>query len=117
MYIEIEKPESIEEKDFLEAVTASKKEAPKEMCGVFTYSSGFIQLTNSADSPEEGFVIKEYEKIFANMDDVIAVVHSHPDKDCEPSSLDLISQKATCIPWCIISLKDGVNCLFWEDKD
>ncbi|CAJ0610674.1 unnamed protein product [Cylicocyclus nassatus] len=99
------------------AVTASKKEAPKEMCGVFTYSSGFIQLTNSADSPEEGFVIKEYEKIFANMDDVIAVVHSHPDKDCEPSSLDLISQKATCIPWCIISLKNGVNCLFWEDKD
>lgn len=116
MYREIKRPESIKDEEFCKAVLSAKKESPKEMCGVFSFSRGFIQLTNVADNPEEGFVIKENEKIFANKDDIIAIVHSHPDKDCEPSDLDLLFQKASNFPWCIISLKDGINSIFWEGE-
>lgn len=109
-----ETPCDISEDDMILAKDFAIMEYPKEMCGVFTKSRGFVKLTNIADNPEEDFVIREASRIFANIDDVIAIVHSHCNASALPSEEDMVSQIATGVTWCILSVtNDEVNSVFW----
>ena len=92
-------PLEITQKEINKAINHAAKEFPKEACGVFTRSCGYIACTNIDPKPEENFHMLEYPQIAANEDDIIALFHSHPNGNNEPSSADMEFQISTDCPW------------------
>ena len=83
-----------------------KKEYPREGCGVISVVKGkkkWFPCTNIAED-EEDFILdsQEYLKL-KRTTDIIAIVHSHPDKSVEPSELDIKYCNAVGIPYHIYS--------------
>ena len=81
-------------------------EYPREGCGVLAVSKGklaWIPCKNIADSDDDFvFDSKEYFKI-KKTHDIVAIVHSHPDASCEPSTTDINNCNSLGIPYYIFS--------------
>jgi len=109
-------PKEIKQADLIKAFNHAKHEFPKESCGIFTRSCGYIACKNVAENPEEDFTMREYEQIAANENDVIAIFHSHPNDLRCPTATDMEVQITTAFPWGIVSLKSKneiSDCFFW----
>jgi proteasome lid subunit RPN8/RPN11 len=91
-------------------------EYPKEACGFLTIDS-FIPAINQHPEPEIGFEISKLDYL-ANVNFIIAIIHSHTKKvetnspwDLRtPSRMDILNQRATALPWLIYGT-EGVNVL------
>ena len=88
-----------------------KKEYPREGCGVISVVKGkkkWFPCTNVAEE-EEDFIIdsQEYLKL-KRTTDIVAIVHSHPDKSAEPSEIDIKYCNALGITYHIYSYPDMV---------
>lgn len=113
-------PREITDIELNKAFEHARREFPKESCGVFTRSIGYIACTNISDNPEKSFNMKEYKQIATNEDDIIAIFHSHPNDQAEPSYADMKYQIATNLPWGIVSLDENGNiqdCFFWGGNE
>ena len=86
-----------------------KKEYPREGCGILSVVKGkkkWFPCTNIAED-EDDFIIdsQEYLKL-KRTTDIVAIVHSHPDKSAEPSEVDIKYCNALGIPYHIFSYPD-----------
>lgn len=109
-------PEAIANCELRKAEKFAEAEYPKEACGVFTKSLGFIPCTNIDPEPEKGFFMLEYLRVTANRDDVIALWHSHPNGNTGASYADMEHQLSTCLVWGITALNADGKCFdgfFW----
>ncbi len=83
---------------------------PNEGCGLLINKKGKIHwkhCTNTAENPEEDFVIDSSEYIKASLSgNIEAIVHSHPDASCEPSESDKKASNFLQIPYIIYSLPE-----------
>jgi len=113
-------PAEITDTELNKAFKHAQDEFPKEACGVFTRSSGYIACTNIDPEPEKNFRMKEYFQVAANRDDVIAIFHSHPDGIAEPTEADMAFQISTAFSWGIVALdknREVIDCFFWGGKE
>ena len=81
-------------------------EYPRECCGLVIVEAGrqrYVPCRNLAE--EDGYFSIPAREYAAAEDrgEVIAVVHSHPDRSPEPSDADLAACEASGIPWRIVS--------------
>jgi len=100
-----------------------KTEAPKEACGLVIVLRGrykYIPCENIAgDDADSEFAISPLD--FAKAEDlgeIIAIVHSHPDRDASAGPTDIVSQKAHGIDWLIVGLNNGNSVdILWVKGD
>lgn len=81
-------------------------EYPREGCGILYAENNkvhWLPCTNIAESDSE-FKIdpKEYLKI-SKVKNIVGIVHSHPDGECNPSEYDIKNCNAIGIPYIIFS--------------
>jgi len=83
---------------------------PEEGCGLLVNKKGkihWIPCNNTAENPEEDFVISASDYIKASITgDIYAIVHSHPDASPEPSEHDKKISDFLGIPYHIYSVPD-----------
>ena len=89
----------------------TKKEYPKEMCGVIVNNGGvdtFLPIPNIAHKygidEKDSFVIDPM--VYSSLEDrfeIKAIVHSHPDANSTPSVHDRVRCNQGEIPWVIVS--------------
>lgn len=109
-------PDSIANRELQKAEKFAESEYPKEACGVFTKSLGFISCTNIDPEPTKNFYMLEYLRVTANADDVIALWHSHPNGNSGASYADMEAQIHTAFQWGITVLDINGKCsdgFFW----
>lgn len=103
----------IKEKILMLAVEHAKDEFPAESAGIFYVRNGRIRYRrchNIAIDKLDGFTISPREYAEASQaGEIIAIVHSHPNADSEPSVHDVLAHKAGGVDWYIIGLPNGVD--------
>lgn len=92
-------------------------ESPRECCGLIvecgdtsppgvtkvTYSK-YVPCRNLSDSPHEQFMLSPADWARAeDIGEIIAVVHSHPFANAEPSEADRVACEASGLPWLIVN--------------
>jgi [CysO sulfur-carrier protein]-S-L-cysteine hydrolase len=91
------------------------QEAPNECCGILAGEKGQIvkmyQTTNAEKSPVRYLIkpielINAYQEIDANKWELLAIYHSHPEKEAYPSEIDVKFAYLPQAIYIIISLKD-----------
>ncbi|HEY0289886.1 MAG TPA: Mov34/MPN/PAD-1 family protein [Pseudomonas sp.] len=84
---------------------------PAEACGVLIKTvegREYVRCANSATSPRENFEIDKYDLAAAeDRGEVLAYVHSHPDKAPTPSMADRVSCELHELPWAIVGWPGG----------
>jgi proteasome lid subunit RPN8/RPN11 len=97
----------------IEAIRAHAAEAyPRECCGLVLVVKGrerYQSCTNVAQGTEHFVLAAEEYAAAADLGEILAVVHSHPDAPAQPSQADLVSCEASGLPWHIVrvDLADG----------
>jgi proteasome lid subunit RPN8/RPN11 len=80
---------------------------PEEMCGFIVAKKRkpkFVQCENISEDPNS-FVINPRDVIKAeNIGKIITLVHSHCNKNPQPSQADLVECEKSMLPWLIVSL-------------
>lgn len=93
-----------------EAVAHAMREYPRESCGLVVMvgdEARYIECQNIAED-DDHFIIDPEDFILADAaGEIVGVVHSHPDAPALPSEYDIQAQKATGVPWHIISVPAG----------
>ena len=85
----------------------AQAEQPKECCGLICVVKGrrrYFPCNNLAETPDEHFVLDPMD--YANAEEqgeVVAIIHSHPITNPEPSEADLVACEKTGVPWHIIN--------------
>ncbi|QRN55914.1 C40 family peptidase [Dyella caseinilytica] len=84
------------------------REYPREACGLVVIIKGrrrYFPCVNVAATPGDQFMIDpaEYAEI-EDIGEVVAVVHSHPDVNAQPSPGDLVALEASGLPWIIVAV-------------
>lgn len=81
-----------------------------ESCGFVVFEDGQLKIQpmdNMAEDPEKNFYIGAKDFLFAkNNYEIIAVYHSHPEGDENPSVYDKNSAEASCYPFVIFCLSN-----------
>lgn len=83
---------------------------PNECCGVIvqdSYGVKYIACTNTSTDVND-FAISAEE--YADIEDqykISMIVHSHPNRSCEPSMADKVSCEESSLPWLIMSVPSG----------
>lgn len=84
---------------------------PQEACGLVVIFKGrekYVPARNVSHTPRSSFVISaEDYAAAADMGEVVAIFHSHPDESAHPSGSDVRACRASGMPWHIVSLPDG----------
>ena len=84
---------------------------PAEACGVLIKSGtgrAYVPCTNVAATPREHFQIDPKDLARAeDRGDVLAIIHSHPDKAPTPSMADRVSCELHELPWGIVGWPGG----------
>ncbi len=88
---------------FEEIKQAAIKNYPYEFCGVITKSKGFYSVKNVSDSPDNSFRIDKKALAKAYKEELLAIVHSHPNGPNCPSKVDMIAQEDTGVVWVIVT--------------
>ena len=89
-------------------------EYPRESCGLVVSVRGkpsYVPCRNQSDEPDRFILHPEDYAAAEDLGDIVAVVHSHPDADPEPSLHDIASHAASRMTWWIVGLKDGAATL------
>lgn len=80
---------------------------PREVCGLIVAIGDrqrYIPCRNTAEDGQDFQLPAEDYAAAEEVGQVLAVVHSHIDRDAQPSELDLVSCEATGLPWHIVSV-------------
>lgn len=81
---------------------------PREACGLIVAigkKMRFVACTNTSHVPNEQFVLAPEDWMrAADMGEVIALWHSHPNGNCQPSEADRAGCEASQVPWLISAL-------------
>lgn len=84
---------------------------PAEACGVLIKTGtgrAYVPCTNVAATPREHFQIDPKDLARAeDRGDVLAIIHSHPDKAPTPSMADRVSCELHELPWGIVGWPGG----------
>jgi proteasome lid subunit RPN8/RPN11 len=84
-------------------------EYPREACGFIVVVRGrerFVAARNVAEKPGDQFVIPaEDYSIAADLGEIVAVLHSHPNMPPTPSPADLVSCENTDLEWIIVNVQ------------
>ena len=89
-----------------QAIAHAKAEYPKESVGCIV-GANYIKLENIHKQPETDFLVSDFELLKIGIDNIQAVLHSHPVKENEepnlsPSIEDMRTQANFAIPFGII---------------
>lgn len=80
---------------------------PREACGLIVAMGDkqrYVACRNAAEDDQDFHLPAEDYAKAEDIGQVIAVVHSHVDRDAQPSESDLVSCEATGLPWHIVSV-------------
>ena len=89
---------------------------PKEACGFILKDGNFVPCENIANDVYNHFKVKTSDFLM-HENNLLAVVHSHPDGQDAPSKADMTSQIASGIPFglCVVRNNWVGNLWFWGD--
>lgn len=74
----------------------------------FITEDGIVPVKNIHPDPENHFEVDPADTLAAYRAGLLAVVHSHPDREPVPSKADMEVQVRTGVPWGIVSVRQGV---------
>lgn len=84
---------------------------PEEACGLLIKTEGgreYVRCGNVAINPEQHFLIDKHDQADAeDRGEVLAIIHSHPNRSLAPSMTDLVSCELHELPWGIVAWPGG----------
>jgi proteasome lid subunit RPN8/RPN11 len=83
---------------------------PKEACGfvINPEKPEFFPCENIHPNPETSFQIEDEWWVRLGDENILAVIHSHPNGPDYPSGNDMRHQRTTGVPWGICTVQNGV---------
>lgn len=95
---------------------------PREACGLIIANGDkqqYIQCRNTAGNGQDFRLPGQDYAAAENQGQVLALVHSHIDRDAQPTEADLVSCEATGLPWHICAVghdagEDAPKVLGWH---
>ena len=92
-----------------QALEHAKQEDPKESVGLVHIVKGrerYFPCTNQADEPELHFSLDPADYLKCeNQGEIVAVIHSHPSTNQNPSEADKVACEKSNLPWFIVNPK------------
>ena len=83
----------------------ARHDSPIESCGLVAVVKGdyqYFACQNIADTPEEHFILEGWDEV-EDQGEVVAIVHSHPISNPQPSTADLVACEKSELPWIIVN--------------
>lgn len=83
-------------------------EYPRECCGLLISAAGkqkYVACRNTAENGKDFAISAEDYAGAEDEGQVLAVIHSHIDRDALPTELDKVSCEATGLPWHVVSVR------------
>ena len=88
-----------------EILQHAKDEFPRECCGLVAVIKGrrkYFRCQNIAETPDEHFILSGWN-VVEDQGEVVAIVHSHPKTNPEPSVADKVACEKSELPWFIVN--------------
>lgn len=88
-----------------EIMMHARHDSPIESCGLVAVVKGnyqYFPCQNIADTPEEHFILEGWNEV-EDQGEVVAIVHSHPITNPQPSLADRVACEKSELPWFIVN--------------
>ena len=89
----------------LEIMEHAVHDSPIESCGLLAVVKGklrYFWCENIAETPDEHFILSGWEEV-EDQGEIVAIVHSHPTTNPEPSLADKVACEKSGLPWFIVN--------------